>query len=180
MRCYMCSTIIAMQEGGPQQVPGPPQYRLVCRAAGDCDFEQRGAEGQTYLLELIANADVPRASILLAAGANPEARTYPGGPTGLDFLMDRLLRGSTEAHFGRAATMIRELLKDGRATVDPKRLEAWLARRSWAAQTAAVASLIAADLQTMRPRPPFAPACPTSGDVSIGLDWRPYRPGDLR
>jgi hypothetical protein len=170
--CRACSRIAAPQvrrAGDPPPAPtGPSPYTLVCRSENNCDLERRNANGATYLYELIEDADSARMKPLLEAGADPNAERYPGGPTGLDALLQEMREGNAE-HAQRALEAIRALARDGRATL---RKEAGKGMRDFAsrvgdAQRRASLESIAALLDSLPERPAFAPLCPVTAQFLI-------------
>jgi hypothetical protein len=158
--CRNCSRIDASVVAAPGAVlaePEPPRYRVVCRDPAACDLDRRNHMGRTYLAELLEEADVEKATVLLAAGADPDVQRYPGGPTGLDALLG-IASQQTGGALGRVRDIVKALAADGRATVTPTMRRHWLAvsERGGPAEAGEIAALLA----QLKDRPPFASACP--------------------
>jgi hypothetical protein len=162
--CRNCSRIeapVVAAPGAALAEPSPPRYRVVCRDPAACDLDRRNQTGRTYLAELLEDADIEKAMVLLAAGADPEVQRYPGGATGLDGML-----GAASQSTGRALDRVRDMVKalaaDGRATVKPITRQQWLAlsQQGGAAETRERRGEIAALLVQLKDRPAFAPVCP--------------------
>lgn len=113
-----CSSISAptvYREGSAPPAPNP--LMLVCNGETGCDLDRRYSSGKTALYTYLHAADAERSILLVKAGADPNVALYPGGPTGVD----KLLEGPFDGARGPATLEILEaLLQDGRATISPR------------------------------------------------------------
>ena len=162
--CKNCSRIAASVVAAPGVTltePPPPRYRVVCRDPAACDLDRRNQTGRTYLAELLEDADAGKASLLLAAGADPEIPRYPGGPTGLDVMLAAASRWTGGA-LDQVRDIVRALVADERATVEPAWRQRWQAviQQAAAPETRERRAEIAALLAQLKDRPAFAPTCP--------------------
>jgi len=113
--CSSIGAATAYREGATPPAPHP--LMLVCNGETGCDLDRRYAGGKTALYTYLHAADAERSILLVKAGADPDIALYPGGPTGVD----KLLEGPFDGARGPATLEILEaLLQDGRATVSPR------------------------------------------------------------
>lgn len=95
------------------QKAGAPKALMVALAKAGYDpniFSGRGgARGQSPLMRAVEARDVETALNLLAAGADPEARPYPGGPNAIEKAAD--LRGQAGEEIYRALASFAEAEK---------------------------------------------------------------------